>query len=88
MTLKDAAILANKALEDQKFDANYLQQYGKIWKKDLASELKTGGNIMQLGSLKKKEELLEKMRTFFVKMQEEEELFTSFTNLFFGITGK
>lgn len=82
---EDAAIAANYALTELKFDSSFLQRYEKIWKKDLASELKTFGNIMQLGSSEKKDELLEKMRIFFEKMREERELFDFFTRTFFGM---
>lgn len=83
---EDAAITCNLAIENHQFDANFLQQYEKIWKKDLASELKMVGNIMQLGTSSDKAELVEKMQGFFKKMREERALFEYFINAFFGLS--
>ncbi len=85
VTGEDAAIIANKALDDRKFDVNYLKQYETLWKKELGRELKTVGNIMQLGSSTNKTDIIKKMILFFEKMQEEEELFNYFARSFFGI---
>lgn len=83
---EDAAIMANQALDDQKFDSNYLRQYAKIWKKDLGRELKTAGNIMmQLSSSENINDLLRKMKIFFDRMKEERDLFDYFATTFFGI---
>jgi geranylgeranyl reductase family protein len=82
---EDAAIVANESLEMQKFDSMFLQQYEKLWKKDLASELKMAGNIMQLGAQGNREDLLGKIGDFFSKMQSDKALFEFFTRAFFGI---
>jgi len=82
---EDAAFVANKAIEENKFGADFLQIYDKVWKKDLANELKIGGNIMQLGGSEEKEEVLKKMRIFFEKMEESAELFDYFATTFFGL---
>ncbi len=82
---EDAAIVANEALNRQKFATPFLQQYEKLWKKDLASELKMAGNIMQLGTEGNRDDLLGKMQDFFHKMQNEKALFEFFTEAFFGI---
>ena len=82
---EDAARIANEALDERKFDAQFLKRYEKIWKKDLGGELKTAGNIMVLGSSETKEELMKKIGSFFEKMKEEQELFDYFANTFFGL---
>jgi geranylgeranyl reductase family protein len=82
---EDAAFVANEALEQRKFDAEFLQLYDKVWKKDLASELKTVKNVMQLGSAEEKEELYKKLEIFFKKMEESNELFDYFARTFFGM---
>ncbi len=81
---EDAAIIANQALDEQKFDTEFLRQYEKLWKKDLANELKMVGNIMQLGSSGDKREILRKIKYFFERMRNEKELFEYFARIFFG----
>jgi len=82
---EDAGIIANDALNEEKFDALFLKQYEKIWKKDLGIELKSVANIMQLSSTKPKEELLKKISSVFEKMKEDENFFNFFANSFFGL---
>ncbi|MHA1280044.1 MAG: NAD(P)/FAD-dependent oxidoreductase [Candidatus Helarchaeota archaeon] len=86
VTGEDAAIIANTGLEEQQYDLNHLQRFERLWKKDLASELKLAGSIMQLGNLRTQEELLEKMQEFFLKLRTEKGLFDFFTRTFFGIS--
>jgi len=81
---EDAGTIASVALDEGKFDALFLKQYEKIWKKDLGGELKTVGNIMQLSSTETKEELLKKINSVFEKMKENKNFFDFFANTFFG----
>jgi flavin-dependent dehydrogenase len=81
---EDAGTMASAALDEGKFDALFLKQYEKIWKKDLGGELKTVGNIMQLSSTETKEELLKKINSVFEKMKEDKNFFDFFANTFFG----
>ncbi|MHA1264263.1 MAG: NAD(P)/FAD-dependent oxidoreductase [Candidatus Helarchaeota archaeon] len=80
-----AARIINMAFEEDRFDAPFLQQYEKMWRKELAPELKMAAKIMQLGNLENDEILLERLAQVFRKMREDRKLFEYFASSFFGL---
>ncbi|TFG05319.1 MAG: NAD(P)/FAD-dependent oxidoreductase [Promethearchaeota archaeon] len=82
---EDAATIANEALSEGHGNSGILQRYDRLWKKDLGRELKTAGNIMQIGTTGDKADLIAKMNLFFRRMQQEKGLFEYFVNQFFGL---